>query len=271
MRWTSQGRSGRRVPVAVLALCLVVQLHWPRLSLAEPMSRMFEPTDLELQEPGVLQLDMQFGPVRGQGSYRLDAPDFEINLGLTNNIELDVDGDPAIGGPDSGDFRFNQLSPDNLWTSVKVGLLDYADTSADTAWTVGLQVGPKLPLARGAEGVGVEGLVLLGLRIHHTQLVLNLGGLLDPAPDSISQRPSGPELGLDINYGLDADGHWALTGEISAITYTSPDPYQFTTTAGITWSPTDDLDLSIVVLRGWLDGGDRSGVLLGISPKFHLW
>ena len=255
----------------MLAVCLVVQLHWPRPSLAAPMRRMFEPTDMELQEPGVLQVDMQFGPVRGQDSYRLSVPDFEINLGLTNDIELDLDGELAIGGPDSGEFRFNQLAPANLWTSVKVGLLDYADTAADIAWTAGVQVGPKLPMAQGVEGVGFEGLALLGLRIHQTQLVLNLGGLLDPAPDSVTQRPSGPELGLDINQGLDAAGHWALTGEISAITYTSPDPYQFTTTAGITWSPTEDLDLSIVGVRGWLDGGDQWGVLLGISPKFHLW
>ena len=55
------------------------------------------------------------------------------------------------------------------------------------------------------------------------------------------------------------------------MTYISPDSNQFTTTAGITWSPFDNLDLSIVGLRGWLSGGDQYGALLGISPKFRLW
>ena len=31
------------------------------------------------------------------------------------------------------------------------------------------------------------------------------------------------------------------------------------------------LDLSIVGLVGLLSGGDREGVLLGISPKLELW
>ncbi|HXQ22719.1 MAG TPA: hypothetical protein VN812_13665 [Candidatus Acidoferrales bacterium] len=135
---------------------------------------------------------------------------------------------------------------------------------------MGLQVGPKLPLARGTHGVGFEGLMLLGYRTHQTYLILNLGGLHDPASGN-TPGPSGPELGLDVDHPLDEPGHWALIGQIGAVLYTSADPNQLTTTAGFAWRPTENLELSIVGLYGWLSGGDRYGVLFGFSPKFRLW
>jgi len=55
------------------------------------------------------------------------------------------------------------------------------------------------------------------------------------------------------------------------VRYYSPDTDQLTTTIGITFSPTETLDFSLIGLRGWLSGGDRWGVLFGISPKVTLW
>jgi hypothetical protein len=55
------------------------------------------------------------------------------------------------------------------------------------------------------------------------------------------------------------------------VRYLSPDDDQLNVTLGITWSPTDMLDLSIVALGGPLVGGDRWGLLFGISPKAQLW
>lgn len=236
---------------------------------AVPVRRVFEPTDMELEEPGVAEFDMQFGLVRGESAYRVSAPDFEFDLGLTPNVELDLDGEFAVGGPDTGEFVFNRTAPDNLWTSIKAGLFDFGN--ADSAWTSGFQLGPKVPLAHGNQGVGVEGLLLLGWRVHQTQLVLNLGGLIDPAADPHTPRPRAVEGGLDLNYPLDANGRWALTGELSGVRYFSPDDDQLNVTLGVTWSPTDMLDLSIVALGGPLSGGDRWGLLLGISPKVQLW
>jgi hypothetical protein len=40
---------------------------------------------------------------------------------------------------------------------------------------------------------------------------------------------------------------------------------------GVTWSPTDTLDVSVMALGGVLSGGDRWGLLIGISPKAQLW
>jgi hypothetical protein len=245
-------------------------LQWPVASRAIPARRLFEPTDLELEDPGVVELDMQFGPVHGQDAYRLVVPDVEFDLGLTRNIEFDIDGQFAIGGPDSGAFSFDHVAPDNLWPALKLGLVDFADLDTDIAWAFGLQVGPKLPVAQGARGVGIEGLTLLGCRYHQSHFVLNLGGLHDPAGNAAT-GPSGAELGLDIDHPLDAAGHFALTAEVGAVAYVSPDPNQLTTTVGIAWRPSEDLELSVVGLYGWLSGGDRHGVLFGISPKFRLW
>jgi hypothetical protein len=122
---------------------------------AVPVRRVFEPSELVFENPGVAQFGMQFGLVRGESAYRVSAPLFAFDLGLTPNVELDLDGEFAYGGPDDGEFVFNQTAPDNLWTSVKVG--------------------PKAPLARGNQGAGLEGLLLLGWRNPQVQLVLNLG------------------------------------------------------------------------------------------------
>lgn len=132
-------------------------------------------------------------------------------------------------------------------------------------------MGPKLPLARGNQGVGVEGLLLLAWRIRQTQLVLNLGGLLDPAPDPHTPRPTAFEGGVDIARPLDAAGRWTLAGELSGVRYFSPDDDQLNVTLGVTWSPTDTLDVSVTALGGPLSGGDRWGVLVGFSPKTRLW
>jgi hypothetical protein len=236
---------------------------------AVPVRRFFEPTDMEFEEPGMAELDMQFGLVRGEDAYRVSAPDFELDLGLLSNLELDIDGEFAVAGPDTGEFTFDRTAPDNLWTSLKLGLLDVGDDAG--AWTAGIQLGPKLPLAHGNMGVGVEGLVLIGWRIRQTQLVLNLGGLLDPIPDPSMPRPAAFEGGLGIARPLDADQRWTLTGEISGVRYVSPDNDQLNFTIGVTWSPTDTLDVSVMALGGVLSGGDRWGLLIGISPKAQLW
>ncbi len=215
------------------------------------------------------ELDMEFGLVRGEDAYRVSAPAFEFSLGLRSNVELDIDGEFAVGGPPTGEFTFDRTAPDNLWTSLKVGLFDFGDDA--NAWTTGIQLGPKLPLARGNQSVGVEGVFLLGWRIRKTRLVLNLGGLLDPIPDPDTPRPAAFEGGLDIARPLDDDERWTLTGEISGVRYASADHDQVNFTLGVTWSPTDTLDVSATVLGGILRGGDRWGVLIGISPKARLW
>jgi len=50
----------------------------------------FEPTDLDLEDTGVLELDLQLGPVRGPDAWRVMLPDFELDLGLLLKDLVDV-------------------------------------------------------------------------------------------------------------------------------------------------------------------------------------
>ena len=231
---------------------------------------MFEPTDLELEETGIVEVDLQVGAVRSQGPWRVVVPDFELDFGILPWLELDLDGAYAIEGPSTGPFAFDHAAPDSLWPSVKLGLYDDHDASHRSI-AFGTQVGPKIPTAPGAHGVGAEGLALLGLVVRRLHTVINAGAFVDPAPDPTAGRPKGIEVGVDLNLGLDAAEHFALTGELSGVWFISNDPRQLLATSGLTWSVTETLDLSLCGLLGFFAGSDRYGVLLGVSPKFRLF
>src|SRR5262249_26724762 len=156
--------------------------------------------------------------------------------GLMSNVELDIDGEFAVGGPNDGALIIDRWAPDNLWTSIKAGLLDFVDPVTHVPWTSGIQLGPKLPLAVGNRGVGVEGLLLLGCRVSKTELVFNMGGLIDPEPDPHSRRPRAVEGGIDLDRPLVDSGRWSITAELGGVRYFSPDSDQLTTTVGITFS-----------------------------------
>jgi len=243
----------------------------PSVARGRAIRPLFEPSDLELEDPGVTELDLQMGGIRSQGPWRVVVPDFELDFGLLPWLELDLDGAYAIEGPSTGPFSFDHAAPDSLWPSVKLGLYDDHDEQSKRSGALGAQVGPKVPVAAGSHGVGVEALLLLGYMYGHLHTVLNAGGFVDPAPDPTSGRPIGIELGLDLDLDLDDIDRFSLTGEFSGVAFVSDDPGQLLATAGFTWSVTKSLDLSIVGLWGFLAGSDRYGALLGVSPKFRLF
>ncbi|HVZ75184.1 MAG TPA: hypothetical protein VHJ20_22545 [Polyangia bacterium] len=249
----------------------------PRVADAKRGVRpLFEPTDLELEDPGVTELDLQAGFIRGQGPWRLVVPDFEFDLGIFRNLEFDVDGAYALEDSDpSSKVSFDSPAPDNLWPALKIGIYDWADDDkpgADVwAWAVGTQVGPKLPVAPGSRGVGFEGLVLVGNVVHEAHFVLNAGAFVDPHPSPDAARSIGIELGLDFDRDLDSAGHYQVTAELSGVKFVSSDPNQLLATAGLAWSPNEATQISLVGLVGFLEGSDRYGALLGWSQKLRLF
>jgi hypothetical protein len=249
---------------------VAVGIAYPRTAVARAIRPLFEPTDLELEETGVTEIDLQIGAVRSQGPWRAVLPDFELDVGFLPWLELDLDGAYAIEGPSTGPFSFDHAAPDSLWPSLKVGVYDDHDGVTGRAGAFGFQVGPKLPVAAGAHGVGVESLLLFGYVVRQLHLVLNAGGFIDPSPDAMSGRPIGIELGLDLELDLGDTNRFSLTGEVSGVVFMSSDPNQLLATSGFTWSVTKSLDLSVVGLWGFLAGSDRYGVLLGVSPKFRF-
>jgi hypothetical protein len=238
---------------------------------AEAARQHFEPTDLELEDTGILDVDLQFGFVRGPSNYRVVAPDVEIDLGLAKNVELDLDLAYGVATSGVGVFKLDRGVTDNLWVSSKVGLWSTRDDAEKTSWGLGMQMGPKLALGGDAHGVGYEGLLLLARNMGRTHLVLNLGGFVDPGVTFDTKRPVALEAGLDLTQDLDRDGMFSILGEIGGIHYFSADPDQFQLTYGLQFEPVSDLDLSLVGLLGAPPGGDHYGVLFGLSPKFALW
>ena len=255
----------------VAATILLAAFAWPMArARATPRPR-FEPTDLEWENTGVAELDLQFGPVRGQGPWRIVVPDFELDLGLLPWLEIDLDGAYAVEGPATGPFSLDHSAPDALWLSVKLGLYGVHDDGDTFGAALGVQIGPKLPVAAGSHGLGVESLLLSGGTLRRLTAVLNLGGFIDPAPDASSGRQIGVEAGLDLRFKLDHHDRFGLTGELAGTHFLSRDPDQLQATLGFVWSVRPTLDLSITGLVGSLSGGDRYGVLLGISPKVRLF
>jgi hypothetical protein len=248
------------------------QLAAPGHACARHVRPLFEPTDLEIEQPGVIEGDLQFGLVRGDGALRVVVPDFELDVGILPNLEFDLDGAYAIESRSRGPFSFDHAAPDSLWPAAKLGFYDAQNEVEQSAFAFGVQLGPKLPVAAAAHGVGAEGLALLGTSYAGVHAVWNAGGFADPAPDaSSSQRPHGLEFGVDLNVDLDADQRFSLNGSVSLVHFLSSDPDQLLMAAGVTWSISEMLDVSLTGLLGVLAGGDRYGILLGVSPKFALF
>jgi len=258
-------------PRPIVAGALVAAaIAWPAGVSARPRPR-FEPTDLEWEDTGVAEVDLQFGAIRSPGPWRFVIPDFELDFGILPNVELDLDGAYAVEGPDSGSFSLDHAAPDALWPSLKVGIWNDFDAAAGRARAIGIQIGPKLPVAPGSHGIGGEGLLVLGGRIQNLNAVVNLGGFIEPAQDATSSRQVGVEAGIDLQAQIDAQNRFQWTGELATAYFISNDPKQLHATTGITWSATPNLDLSVVGVLGFFAGDDRYGVLFGISPKLRMF
>jgi len=175
----------------------------------------FEPTDLDLEDPLTLELDMQFGVLKrdGEPNLRVFVPDFELDFGLTSRVELDVDGALSLDRQ-SGHFTF---AGDNLWVSTKLGF--YADQDPldpDRAWALGAQLGPRLPTAPHSAGTGF-GAVLLGARMAPPwHFIVNLGAVLEPIDRSERLRSFALVSGLDLDYDLDVENRWSVLAELGA-------------------------------------------------------
>jgi hypothetical protein len=237
---------------------------------ARRVRRHFQPTDLELEEPGSLSLDLEAGFVRGPDAMRAALPDAEIELGLSPAFEIDIDAAFWLEGPGDGTRAFDRLTLDNLWLGGKVGLWTEQDEDAASGMALGLQAGPKLPLAPGTHGLGFEGVLLLTLHQGKTYFTFNGGGLVDPAGDS-GERPLAIEGGLDFDRELGEAGRWSAAAAVGALHFFSSDGDQINLSAGLTFTVSDRLELSLIVLSGLLAGSDRYGVLVGVSPSARLW
>jgi hypothetical protein len=239
----------------------------PQQAAASTKFRHFEPDDLELEHPGVLDFDFQAGPLAGNSTSgnHVVLPDFEIGLGLTPSVELDVSGTVSFAERGIGP----RVSSDALWVATKLGLFD-AQVGPGTGFAVGLELGPRLPTLAMA-GVGYGALALFGFNRRTMAWVLNAGSFIDPAPGSGEPHPSRLVTGLDFNASLDARGVWSVQSEFGAVYSLGSDPHEISFSLGATYAVDPRLDLSLTALGGILPNTDRAGLLLGVSPQWGLW
>jgi hypothetical protein len=197
-------------------------------------------------------------------------PDVEVDIGLTRNVEVDIDGQYSIEGPRAGGYRLDRPGPDNLWVASKLGLWDAREPLRNRAWALGLQLGPKIPIAHAARGAGFEGLVLLGRTIGQSHIAMNLGAVVDPGQSVSRGRASGIEGGLDVSVPVDRRGVWTVLGEVGGVRFLSKEAHQLHCTAGVSWAAGKSTDVSLIGLLGLLSGGDRYGVLMGVAQRFSV-
>jgi hypothetical protein len=112
---------------------------------------------------------------------------------------------------------------------------------------------------------------LIGTTLDPVHLVWNAGAFFDPGVDGTPGRPRGLEFGVDGELDLDAKDRYQIIASASYVHFLSTDDDQLLMTAGFNWAIGPALELSLVGLAGILAGGDRYGVLLGISPKLRLF
>ena len=229
----------------------------------------FEPTDLDLEDPHVIELDLQVGAVlRDQApKTRIYVPDFELDYGLTERVELDVDGAVSLDETETGFVP----TLDTLWTCVKLELWALRDDRDERrAWSLGTQLGPRWPTAPHAYGSGFGAVLLAARTDPPVHVILNGGFVAEPLDHTEPRRSAGMLGGFDLDYDLDRRERFSLLGELAGAYSLGPDPDDVHATLGLEYSVAAWFDLTIVGFYGFLAGGDRAGVFLGLTPKWAI-
>src|SRR5262249_22584957 len=151
-------------------------------------------------------VDTDIGLVRGPEAWRAIVPDFEFDLGLTTQIELDISGAYAIEGEPGNELHFDHSAPDPLWVAAKLGLFDDGVDDDTDDWAIGIELGPKLPVVSAMHGVGYEALLIGFRKVDRTTVSVSLGGVYDPGDAIAHNRPVGAEGGMTVELDLDKKG-----------------------------------------------------------------
>jgi hypothetical protein len=222
----------------------------------------FETEALELELPGEIEVDSQVGGFYGDGrdGVRVLAPDVEVDFGICEWLEIDLDGALSFTQLES---IHHQIAGDPLWLSARVDALNWRDQRSDAHFGIGVQVGPRLPSVHTPKGVGFAGLLLIGGGTRALHLVANVGALIDYGQERA------------ILYGIDGEyefgERWSLLANVAAVYYFGGDPPQLLIDAGFSYKPTERLGFSLLVIGGPLVEGDRAGGLFGVSYSFQGW
>jgi hypothetical protein len=222
----------------------------------------FETEALDLELPGEIEIDSQSGGYYGNGQdgSRLLVPDVEIDVGICDWLEIDLDAALSITQLQT---QHVQIAGDPIWLTARVDALNWKDDKDGASFGIGLQAGPRLPSVHTPKGVGVAGLLLIGGGTRALHLVSNVGALFD-----YQQHPA-------IIYGIDAEyevgERWSVLANFAAAYYFRGDPQQLLLDAGFSYKPDQRLAFSFLAIAGPFVRGDRAGALFGVSYSFQAW
>lgn len=222
----------------------------------------FEVDTLEVEKPGKLAFDAQLGSVYGDGAdgSRLILPDFEVDLGITRWLELDVD--TGYSYINVGSERREWVGQP-IWTALRFDLYSKRNEVTGNNFGVGVQAGPRLPNLRNLGGVGFSGLVLFGGGTRKFHIVANLGSTADI------------EQALAFNYGVSAgyefDSKVSIVGQVAGVYYFQRDTDQLLLLVGVSRALTEELEIELLALGGPVYDGDRIGLLVGMTYRTGLW
>jgi hypothetical protein len=223
----------------------------------------FDPSDLALQSVGGVEIDTQWGIAHSDGAAgnRLVLPDWEVDIGLTPRVELDIDGAFSF---DQYDTSAASWSSDPLWIAVSLGLYDDRDADGKHTLAAGLQLGPRFPLIR-QKGVGYAAVGLLASSYDGVGLTFNAGFDIDPLDRVTGHHPVSLVTGFDYDIDLDHVDRWSIVGDGALVYFLSDDPNTLTFTAGPSCKLTPRVEVQLAGLVGALPGDDRYGALAQLT------
>ncbi|MDB4989066.1 MAG: hypothetical protein JWN04_4244 [Myxococcaceae bacterium] len=246
-------------------LCLLSGVVWPQQAQARRFFRArFRPGDLDLQEPGELSIETDYGLIYGDGQdgLRVPAPDFDIGLGVLDWLEVNIDSSfsqTQIGSKNA------QYVGEPIWLSGRFDLYSLEDKKTGSSFGLGAQVGPRLPSLHNAQGVGVAGIGLIGGGTNNFNVVFNVGTTLD-AGQSLALT-----YGVDLEYDFGQKKIWSLQGEVAGAHYFGNSPDQLLINFGFGAQVTQRLQLTLLAITGPVYQGDRLGFEGGVIYDHNLW
>jgi hypothetical protein len=228
----------------------------------------FEPETLELQDPGKLEIDVQMGGLYGDGvdGSRIIIPDLEIDIGLTDWLEIDIDGAfslTQVAMPSLG------VGGDPLWVSARFELLNLEDEEGKN-FGIGLQVGPRFQTVDNARGVGLGSLLLVGGGTRTLRSVVNLGVFMD------REQATALAYGAGVEWEFERRHKWSLQGLLAGAhyfgnTHGDTDKDQTFLLTGVGRQLSETLELSLLALTGPFAKGDRLGLMAALTWDHQLW
>lgn len=220
----------------------------------------FFPKDLDMEQPGAVELDLRIGALRAGDATNWVVPDLEMDIGVAPRLELGVDAQAGLD-PAAGTWQ----AQDQLWISAKHLLWDAHDAPRRAA--LGLQHGPRFGVVPGTWAFGYQAVGLLALDGDGGQVVLSAGAFVDPPEITTALRPAGVLIGVDSS--LDLSDAWDLAPSVALTGHAEG---HVDAVAAV------DLELALApwgtarvgVLGGWQDRGRLIGAAIGYAPRLQL-